>query len=154
MIVKDLTNFSLYKFSDKNKMKVVAASGYFDPIHIGHIEYLQKAKSLGIVLVVIVNSDLQAKLKKGKPFMKCKERMQIVDALKCVDYVVEAIDEDMTVCKTLELLRPTIFAKGGDRVLNDKNIPEYSTCMMYDIDLVDGLGAKIQSSSSLIKGIS
>jgi cytidyltransferase-like protein len=132
--------------------KMVAVSGFFDPIHVGHLEYIKKAKELGLLLIAIVNSDAQAVLKKGKPFMKCNERMAIVDSLKFVDYVVEAVDNDGTVCETLSLIRPTIFAKGGDRILNEKNIPEYSVCLKHGIDLVDGLGAKIQSSSSLIKG--
>ena len=128
---------------------VVAASGYFDPLHVGHVEYLEKAKKLGDMLVVIVNNDKQAVLKKGKAFMSCKERIQILRSLACVDFVVESMDQDSTVCKTLAALHPDIFAKGGDRFVT--NIPEAILCCENNIKLVDSLGDKIQSSSSLIK---
>jgi cytidyltransferase-like protein len=68
--------------------KIVCASGYFNPIHIGHIEYLQKSKDLGNKLVVIINSDKQSILKKGTSFMKEDERLKIVRSLKCVDFAV------------------------------------------------------------------
>ena len=63
-------------------MRKIAVSGYFDPLHVGHLECLELAKELGDKLIVIVNSDHQAKLKKGKPFMKEKDRLKIVSALK------------------------------------------------------------------------
>ena len=130
-------------------MKVVAVSGYFDPLHVGHIECMELAKELGDRLVVIVNNDRQAMLKKGFEFMPVKERMKIVASLKVVDEVFESIDEDASVCKSLEAVNPDIFAKGGDR--NVGNIPENAVCEKCDIQLVDGLGAKIQSSSDLVK---
>jgi rfaE bifunctional protein nucleotidyltransferase chain/domain len=133
---------------DKEKV-VVATSGYFDPLHTGHIEYLEKAKALGDKLIVIVNSDKQAILKKGCPFMKEKERMRIVGALRCVDEVFLCIDEDKTVCRSLEKIRPKIFAKGGDRFIGE--IPETPICKKLDIQIIDGLGEKIQSSSELVK---
>lgn len=126
---------------------IVAASGYFDPIHIGHIEYLEKAKALGSTLVVIVNAKHQAMLKKGFEFMDENERIKIVDSLRCVDYVIGAVDTDGTVCKTLELVAPDIFAKGGDRFSGE--IPESVICRKLGIKIVDGLGGKIQSSSDL-----
>ena len=131
-------------------MKIVA-SGYFDPIHIGHIEYLKLAKQLGGTLIVIVNNDKQAKMKKGFSFMDEKERLEIVKNIKHVDDVFLSIDEDSTVCKSLEKLKPDIFAKGGDR--NSSNIPELEICNKYNIKIVDGLGNKIQSSSDLISGV-
>ena len=130
------------------KKTIVAASGYFDPIHIGHIEYLEKAIALGDELIVILNSDAQAKLKKGFVFMPEGERMQILKALRCVDKVVLSIDTDQTQCKTLELLKPNIFAKGGDRYASE--IPETPTCKKLGIKIIDGLGAKVQSSSELV----
>jgi len=129
---------------------VVAASGYFDPLHVGHIEYLKLAKDEGDELVVIVNNDYQTGLKKGKSFMPAKERKRILEELRCVDRVVESIDYDRSVCKTIEMLKPDIFAKGGDR--NAGNIPEREICERYGIKIISGLGEKIQSSSSLIKG--
>lgn len=127
----------------------VAASGYFNPLHKGHVEYLQKAKSLGDYLVVIVNSDHQRALKNSKEFMDQDERMSIIGALRCVDEVFLSIDEDATVCKSLEAVRPHVFAKGGDRFSSE--IPEADVCRRLGIDMVDGLGQKIQSSSWLLK---
>ena len=125
-------------------MKVVAVSGYFDPIHVGHLEYLKMAKSLGDKLVVIINSDYQAGLKKGKSFMPEEDRLEIVQALRCVDEVFLSIDKDKSVCKSLEHLKPNIFANGGDRSLEE--IPETAVMKKYNIEMVDGLGEKIRSS--------
>lgn len=128
-------------------MKVVAVSGYFDPIHVGHLEYLKMAKSLGDKLVVIINSDYQADLKKGKSFMPEEDRLEIVQALRCVDEVFLSIDKDKSVCKSLEHLKPDIFANGGDRSLEE--IPETAVMKKYNIEMVDGLGEKIRSSSEI-----
>lgn len=128
---------------------VVCTSGYFSVLHVGHVEYLEKAKLLGDELVVIVNNDDQAKLKTGFSFMPQEERAKIILALKCVDRVVISIDEDRTVCKTLEMIKPNIFAKGGDQ--NRNTIPEAEVCNKYNIEIVDGLGDKIQSTRWLLK---
>jgi len=128
-------------------MKIVVTSGYFDPLHVGHLEYLEMAKNLGDKLVVIINSDLQAKLKKGKPFIKEQDRMKIVAALKCVDDVFLSIDKDKSQCESLKYLKPDIFAKGGDRTSDE--IPEARVCKELGIQIIDGLGAKIRSSSDL-----
>jgi len=128
-------------------MIVVAVSGYFDPIHVGHLEYLKLAKQLGDKLIVIVNNDKQTILKKGKSFMNEKYRMEIVSALQCVDEVFLSIDDDKSVCKSLEFLKPSIFANGGDRSLSE--IPETAIIDKYSIKMVDGLGAKIRSSSKI-----
>lgn len=135
---------------EKFLKSVVVASGYFDPIHVGHIEYLELAKTMGDKLVVIVNNDWQATLKKGKPFMNEKDRLKIVSSLKCVDEVFLSIDRDKTVCKSLEVISPDIFAKGGDRFSDE--IPESKICEKLNIDIIDGLGEKIRSSSLIIKG--
>ena len=131
------------------KQIIVAASGYFDPIHIGHIEYLNLAKKQGDKLIVIVNNDDQAILKKGKPFMNENERMAIVRELKCVDEVFLSIDKDPSVCESLRKIKPDIFAKGRDRIVS--NIPEVSVCKEIGCKIVDSLGEKIQSSSNLIE---
>ena len=133
-------------------MKVVATSGYFDPLHVGHLECLELASQLGDKLIVIVNSDLQAKQKKGKSFMMEEDRLKIVAALRCVDEVFLSIDKDSTQRESLKHLKPDIFAKGGDRTSDE--IPELSICRELGIRIVDGLGKKIRSSSSLtgIKG--
>ena len=129
------------------KEKIVVASGYFDPLHIGHIEYLKLAKKLGDKLIVIINNDEQAKIKKGRHFMSEKERAEIVKSLKPVDEIFISIDKDKTVCKSLEFLKPNIFAKGGDRHAGE--IPEAKICKELEIKIIDGFGKKIQSSSSL-----
>jgi len=128
-------------------MKVVAISGYFDPIHVGHLEYINMAKKLGDKLVVIVNNNHQCELKKGKPFMDEKDRVTIVSNLKNVDEVFLSIDKDKTVCASLEKIKPDIFANGGDR--KNYEIPESVICKKYDIKIIDGLGEKIRSSSDL-----
>ena len=128
-------------------MKKVCISGYFDPLHVGHIEYINKAKKLGDYLVVIVNNNLQCKLKKGKFFMDENDRAEIVKNLKSVDEVFLSIDDDKTVCKSLKKLKPSIFANGGDRKYYE--IPESKVCDMYGIEIIDGLGDKIRSSSDL-----
>ena len=129
------------------KLTTVAVSGYFDPIHVGHLEYLQLAKKLGDNLIVIINNNLQAELKKGSTFMDEKDRMEIVAALRCVDEVFLSIDTDKSVCKSLEHIKPDIFANGGDRSLYE--IPETAVMKKYNIKMVDGLGSKICSSSDL-----
>jgi len=133
----------------KDKKLVVAVSGYFDPLHVGHLECMQLAKKLGDKLVVIVNNDEQAISKKGYVFMPLEERVKIIKAIRWVDDVFVSIDKDRTVCKSLEKLKPDIFAKGGDRTADE--IPEKEICDKLGIHIVDGLGKKIQSSSSLIK---
>jgi D-beta-D-heptose 7-phosphate kinase/D-beta-D-heptose 1-phosphate adenosyltransferase len=129
------------------KLTSVAVSGYFDPIHVGHLEFLELAKKLGDNLIVIINNNLQAELKKGSTFMDEKDRMEIVAALRCVDEVFLSIDTDKSVCKSLEYIKPDIFANGGDRSLDE--IPETAVMKKYNIKMVDGLGSKIRSSSDL-----
>ena len=128
-------------------MKVVAISGYFDPIHVGHLEYINMAKKLGDKLVVIVNNNYQCELKKGKFFMDEKDRLTIISNLKNVDEVFLSIDDDKTVCASLEKIKPDIFANGGDR--KNYEIPESVICKKYGIKIIDGLGDKIRSSSDL-----
>jgi len=135
-------------------MKKIVVSGYYDPVHVGHIECFKLAKEVadkeGGKLVVILNNDNQAILKKGKVFMLEKERKIILEAIKYIDEVFVSIDDDLTVCKSLEMVKPNIFCKGGDRFSYE--IPEAEICRKLDIKIVDGLGKKIQSSSNLVKG--
>ena len=132
--------------------KIVCVSGYFDPVHVGHIEYFQNSKKIGTKLMVIINNDEQAILKKGKSFMHLDERVKIIEEFRCVDMVVKSIDTDRTVCKTLETVepKPYYFCNGGDQ--NNNTIPETDVCNKRGIELRDGFGDKIQSSSWLIKG--
>ena len=136
--------------------KVIIVSGYFNPIHKGHLEYFIKAKAQGDLLYVIVNSDHQRTLKGSKEFQKEDERLFIVQHIKEVDQAFLSIDKDRTVCKTLEMLFTQFgneyqlaFANGGDQ--NNQSIPEVPICKALGIELIDGLGEKIQSSSWLLK---
>jgi cytidyltransferase-like protein len=134
----------------KKKPVVVAVSGYFNPLHVGHLDMIEKSKKLGDKLVVIINNDYQVKLKGSVPFMSLADRVRIIGALRDVDEVFVSIDRDKTVCKSLTKVRPSIFANGGDRhTLND--VPEYPICQKLGISMVDGLGRKIRASSELIK---
>ncbi len=137
------------------KKKAIIVSGYFNPIHKGHIELFHKAKLHGDKLIVIVNNDKQRLLKGSKEFMLEKERLLILNELKVTDLVILSIDKDSTVCKTLEKvnnnysnLYDLYFANGGDQ--DNKSIPEVSTCNNLGIKLLEGLGDKIQSSSWLL----
>ena len=127
--------------------RVIVVSGYFDPIHVGHVEYLKLSKGLGGKLVVILNNDFQCELKKGKPFMKQEERAEILRAIKYVDEVFVSIDRDKSVCESLRAVKPDVFAKGGDRFSYE--VPEKKVCDELGIEMVDSLGKKIQSSSEL-----
>lgn len=134
----------------QKKPVIVAVSGYFNPLHVGHLEMIEKAKKLGDKLVVIINNDRQVALKGSVPFMSEKDRITIIKALRAVDKVMLSVDTDKTVIKSLAKLKPTIFANGGDRhSIND--VPEYDVCQKYKIKMVDGLGKKIRASSILIK---
>ena len=139
-----------------SKKKGMIVSGYFNPIHKGHIEYFNNAKALADELFVIVNSDLQRKLKASKEFQQEQERVFIVSNIKSVDHCILSIDRDRTVCRTIEKIAldfnedyELIFANGGDQ--NNNTIPERLICDQKGIKLVDGLGDKIQSSSWLLK---
>jgi cytidyltransferase-like protein len=118
---------------------------YADPLTPGHVQILEMAKKLGDRLYVIVNNDNQASMKKGKAFMPEQDRLQIVKALSCVDAAIIAVDQDRTVCKTIRLMRPDIFANGGD-VTEDSPAPERQVCDELGVQMVYGLGPKISSS--------
>ncbi len=130
---------------DGLKPIIVAVSGYFDPLHVGHLEYFGKAKSLGDFLVVIVNNDEQLRKNRNisQPFMKQEDRMDLIDTISFVDKVVLSIDKDASVCETLKSLKPDIFAKGGDMLFGE--VPETQICKELGIKMVHGLGAKIRS---------
>ena len=138
------------------KKKAIIVSGYFNPIHKGHLEYFQNAKKLADVLFVIVNNDHQRALKQSKEFQLEQERMLIVSSLRMVDTAILSIDTDRTVCATIASIAKDYgqefdlaFANGGDQ--NNNTIPERPICEKMGIALLDGLGDKIQSSSWLLK---
>ena len=138
------------------KKKAIIVSGYFNPIHRGHIEYFNKAKALCDDLFVVVNNDLQRKLKGSKEFQQEDERIVIVSNIKAVDKAILAIDKDRTVGETIRMIAieygaeyELAFANGGDQ--NNDTIPERAICEELNVSLIDGLGDKIQSSSWLLK---
>tara|TARA_B100001287_G_scaffold196078_1_gene165842 strand:+ start:215 stop:637 length:423 start_codon:yes stop_codon:yes gene_type:complete len=135
--------------------KGIIVSGYFNPLHAGHLELFEIAKGIGDMLIVIVNSDLQRFLKGSKEFQKEEERLAIVSAIKYVDWAMISVDTDKTQIESLKevygIYRDThelIFANGGDQ--NNDTIPEADICNELGIKLMDGLGNKIQSSSWLL----
>jgi len=137
-------------------MKIAICSGYFDPIHIGHIEYIKRSKALADFLIVIVNNDHQAFLKKNLSFQSEDERVQIVGSIECVDEVVLSVDEDRTVCKTIEGIfnrykegNSFIFTNGGDQT--KEVIPEKEICNKLGIGVVDKIVGQLNSSSKILE---
>jgi len=135
--------------------KAVIVSGYFNPIHKGHLEYFNNSRALADELFVIVNNDAQRALKGSKEFQNQEERMIIVSNIRAVDKAILSVDEDRTVCATLKKIAldygseyELSFANGGDQ--NNDTIPERPVCEEMGISLIDGLGDKIQSSSWLL----
>ena len=135
--------------------KAIIVSGYFNPLHKGHIEYFKFAKERGDLLFIIVNNDLQRKIKGSKEFMDETERVEIISNLRLVDKVYLSIDQDASVSKTIEKIYlenkntfKLFFANGGDQ--SNNAIPEKDLCLKLGIDLIDNLGEKIQSSSWLL----
>ena len=135
--------------------KLIIVSGYFNPLHKGHLELFEKAKEVGDLLCVIVNNDKQRELKGSKEFEKEDERCLIVTELTVVDRCILSLDKDRTVVESLKTIHKQFsheydlfFANGGDQ--NNESIPESLACNELGITLIDGLGDKIQSSSWLL----
>ena len=136
--------------------KLIIVSGYFNPLHKGHLDLFEKAKEVGDLLCVIVNNDNQRELKGSQHFQDEQERIRIIRALNVVDMAWISVDEDSTQNATLKLMvdkfygsMKLAFANGGDQ--NNDTIPEADICRQFDIELIDGLGDKIQSSSWLLE---
>jgi len=131
--------------------KSIAVSGGFDPLHVGHLRMMYEAAQHGD-LTVIINSDDWLYRKKGYVFMPWEERAEIIGAYEFVNKVIQAKDEDKTVVKSLEEIKPDIFANGGDR--ENTNTPEAKYCKENNIEMMWGVGGdKIQSSSSMVKEV-
>lgn len=148
----------IHKFNqDFNMRKAVIVSGYFNPLHKGHLELFRKAREFSDdYLIVIINSDLQRELKGSKEFQDENERLEIVSSIKFVSEALISKDQDKTQIETLRYLAEQYgnifdlyFANGGDQ--DNKSIPESVVCNEVGIKLIDGLGDKIQSSSWLLK---
>ena len=136
--------------------KAIIVSGYFNPLHKGHLDLFKQAKKAGDILIVIVNNDKQREMKGSKIFQDEAERTSIIRALSLVDMAWISVDEDSTQNATLRLMvekfygsMKLAFANGGDQ--NNDTIPERKVCEQFDIELIDGLGRKIQSSSWLLE---
>lgn len=134
--------------------RVVAVSGGFDPVHVGHVRMFEEARALGDELVVIINNDNWLRAKKGYAFTPEEERVELIRHFPFVDRVVltkhpEEVT-DRSVCEALEELRPQVFANGGDRFAD--NVPEHELCTRLGIEMVFNVGGgKIQSSSELVR---
>ncbi|MCX6714091.1 MAG: adenylyltransferase/cytidyltransferase family protein [Candidatus Vogelbacteria bacterium] len=142
--------------SKKSGPIIVAVSGGFDPVHIGHVRMFEESKKLGDELVIILNNDNWAKFKKGGSFMPEKERKELLEALRVVNRVVltdhKKGTKDRSVCNTLRKVKPHIFANGGDRKPDGDPVPEVAVCEELGIKMVYnvGKGGKVQSSSWLL----
>ena len=159
--IKDLRTFFLER---SNQRPIYMTSGGFDPLHIGHVRCIKATvaraqnkdnhpwQMKGIV-VEVVNADSFLQRKKGYAFMPLEERMEIIDAIDGVDYVVSwETDGDQTVCGAIEILKPTYFTKGGDR-FDASTIPEWDICQKINCEIITGVGVggKVQSSSELVE---
>lgn len=149
----------LKRFADMNGIDLITTSGGFDPMHVGHLRCLQESALLARKwstngrLAVIVNGDGFLHRKKGYAFMPEEERLEIIAGVAGVDYVVAWDDESQTVVGALEVLRPKLFTKGGDRD-SASNVPEFDLCDKIGCKVIFGVGGgKIQSSSDLVKSI-
>lgn len=129
-------------------MSIVLATGGFDPLHVGHLDYLEDASTYG-TLWVVVNSDNWLLRKKGYCVMSWDDRARIVKALKCVAIVRKTDDSDGTVCEALREIRPKWFVNGGDRTVADPR--EHAVCQELGIHQLFGVGGgKTRSSSVLV----
>ena len=128
---------------------IIAVSGGFDPVHIGHVRMIQDAARYGDVMVII-NSDDWLMRKKGYVFMPWQERAEIMGNIKGVRLVTQVDDSDGTVCEALRRHRPDAFANGGDR--KTQNTPEMDVCEELGIQMMWAIGGndKPQSSSWLV----
>ena len=141
-------------------MRIGIISGYFNPIHTGHLDYIESAKQECGVLYVIVNSDKQVKVKGSEPFMDEDSRVRIVKALQAVNYAFISVDEDETVVKSIEqiykcnqndpFIDSFVFMNGGDRI--EGNTPEEKYCRDNNIETLYNVGGgKTESSSRLLE---
>jgi D-beta-D-heptose 7-phosphate kinase/D-beta-D-heptose 1-phosphate adenosyltransferase len=157
MTKKNSAQRNVKKKIEKREPVVVAVSGGFDPIHVGHVRMFEEAKKLGDKLVVILNNDHWLRKKKMHIFMPDHERKELIKAIGVVDEVVLTghgpNPEDMSVCETLRVVRPHVFANGGDRKPDGDPVPEVSVCDELGIQMVYNIGdgGKMQSSSWLLK---
>jgi len=164
-VANSINDLRTFLSENSNQRPIYMTSGGFDPIHVGHIRCIagtvDRARNKDIhpwamkgLVVVVVNADSFLIRKKGYAFMPLKERMEIIDSMDGVDFVVpwEAAWPDQTVIGALEILKPKYFTKGGDR-FDASTIPEWDICQQIGCEIITGVGAggKVQSSSELVK---
>lgn len=114
-MILDISEYSKFRDENLKGKTVVVTSGFFDPLHPGHVSLFEESKKLGDILVVLLNGDMQAVAKKGKAFMPAQDRAYIINALKYVDHVVIYDAQDRTDSnEAIAIMKPEIFAKGGD----------------------------------------
>jgi cytidyltransferase-like protein len=165
MIVKNLTTLKTFLGEKANERPIYMTSGGFDPLHVGHVRCIKETVKLASssrrhpsllkgLVVIVVNADSFLIRKKGYAFMNLEERMEIIDSIQGVDFVVpyESFTGDQTVIEPINIIRPSYFTKGGDR-FDVSTIPEWETCKKIGCKIITGVGAggKIQSSSELVK---
>ena len=162
-IAKDVRSLRTFLCERSNERPIYMTSGGFDPLHVGHVRCIQETVKLATdslihpigmkgLVIVVVNADSFLIRKKGYAFMPLEERMEIIDSIEGVDYVVPwETDGDQTVCEAIKILLPKYFTKGGDR-FDASTIPEWNICQMIGCEILTGIGGvKIQSSSSLVE---
>lgn len=163
-IVKDIKTLRTFLSENSNQRPIYMTSGGFDPLHIGHVRCIKGTYGMASnkdihaydmigLVVVVVNADSFLTRKKGYAFMPLEERMEIIDSIKGVDFVVPwETSGDQTVCGAIEILRPNYFTKGGDR-FDASTIPEWDICQKINCEIITGVGAggKVQSSSELVR---
>lgn len=142
-MIVELKKFPEIKDKELKGKTIVCTSGYFDPIHPGHISCLLESKKFGEIFVVIIDGDTRCVNKKGKPFIPAKDRAEIIDAIKGVDYVIIHENPKATNCtEVLEVVRPDVFTKGGDRDDNNRNDPKSG--LKIEADLIESYGGRIE----------
>lgn len=142
-MIIDLQQFPEIKEKELKGKKIVCTSGYFDPIHPGHISCILESKKFGDILVVILDGDTRCINKKGKAFIPAKDRAEIVDAIKGVDYVIVHENPNARDCsEVLAVVRPDVFTKGGDR--DDKNRNDPNSGLKIEADLIESYGGRIE----------
>ncbi len=139
------------------EMNIGIISGYFTILHKGHIQYMEEARKLCDLLIVIVNNDKQQINKKGILIHPSKDIQYIIKQFRCVDDVVESIDKSKSVCDTIQMIHDGMspntkifFGNGGDKL--SENVPEYKLCNKLGIEMISNIGGgKINSSSDIIE---
>lgn len=129
----------------------VAISGYFQILHVGHIDYIQSSRKHGGYLIAIINSDKQSKLKSTPSVINEMDRAHIISNIKGVDEVIISFDEDESVSKTLEFIKPHVFCNGGDRNPKNCSSKELDVCNKLGIKMIYTGGEKRDSSSNILK---